>query len=52
MTILINLIFQQNIAQIETTLQYVIYLKSEAVILLLFTRKSKRLFYAKMLLKA
>ena len=41
MTILINLIFQQSIAQIETTLQYVVYLKLELVIQLLFTGKKK-----------
>ena len=42
MTILINLIFQQSIAQIETTLQYVVYLKLELVIQLLFTGKKKK----------
>ena len=42
MTILINLIFQQSIAQIETTLQYVVYLKLELIIQLLFTGKKKK----------
>ena len=43
MTLLINLIFQQSIAQIETILQYIVYLELELVIQLLFTGIKKQL---------